>query len=197
MSFVQTLRCSYEKIEGQVDKWRYRCEVPLNKDTQREREREREATAAVELLRVHITHTKSICAEVAPIAFWVVSASTKFSTTRCSCPHHQLLELTVALAVGPLAWAMPAEVVCVVWRFSLSTCCCCNSAVLWRLACSIRKAFDQVNTSNQCLFSEKQTSSPWGLLWFGSDSQKINWRSQEVLNLDQSEPNFDFDFFRF
>ena len=32
---------------------------------------------------------------------------------------------------------------------------------------------------------------------FGSDFQKINWRSQEVLNLDQSEPNFDFDFFRF
>ena len=39
------------------------------------------------------------------------------------------------------------------------------------------------------------TLSPWGLLWFGSDFQKINWRSQEVLNLDQSEPNFDFDFF--
>ena len=36
--------------------------------------------------------------------------------------------------------------------------------------------------------------SPWGLLLFGSDFQKINWRSQEVLNLDQSEPNFDFDF---
>ena len=84
------------------------------------------------MLVVHITHTKSICAEVAPIAFWVVSASTKFSTTRCSCPHHQLVELTVALAVGPLAWAMPAEVVCIVWRFSLSTCCCCNSAVLGR-----------------------------------------------------------------
>ena len=130
MPFVQTLRCSCEKIEGQVDKWRYRCEVPLNKDTHRERGREREATAAVELLLVHITHTKSICAEVAPVAFWVVSASPKFSTTRCSCPHHQLLvELTVALAVGPLAWAMPAEVV-------------------WPLACSIRKAFDQVNTSN-------------------------------------------------
>ena len=132
--FVQTLRCSCEIIKGQVDEWRCRCEVPLNKDTYRERGRGREATAAVELLLVHITHTKSICAEVAPIAFWVVSASTKFSTTRCSCPHHQLVELTVALAVGPLAWAMPAEVVCIVWRFSLSTCCCCNSAVLWRLA---------------------------------------------------------------
>ena len=130
MPFVQTLRCSCEKIKGQVDKWRYRCEVPLNKDTERERGREREATAAVELLLVHITHTKSICAEVAPVAFWVVSASTKFSTTRCSYPHHQLVELTVALAVGPLAWAMPAKVVCIVWRCSLSTCCCCNSAVL-------------------------------------------------------------------
>ena len=105
MPFVQTLRCSCEKIKGQVDKWRYRCEVPLNKDTHRERGREREATAAVELLLVHITHTKSICADVASVAFWVVSASTKFSTTRCSCPHHQLVELTVALAVGPLAWA--------------------------------------------------------------------------------------------
>ena len=149
MPLVQTLYCSCEKIKGQVDKWRYRCEVPLNKDRERERGREREATAAVELLLVHITHTKSICAEVAIVAFWVVSACTKFSTTRCSCPHHhQLVELTVALAVGPLAWAMPAEVVCIVWRCSLSTCCCCNSAVLWPLACSIRKAFDQVNTSN-------------------------------------------------
>ena len=148
MPFVQTLRCSCEKIKGQVYKWRYRCEVPLNKDTHTGRGREREATAAVELLLVHITHTKSICAEVAPVAFWVVSASTKFSTTRCSCPHHQLVELTVARAVGPLAWAMPAEVVCIVWRCSLSTCSCCNSAVLWPLACSIRKAFDQVNTSN-------------------------------------------------
>ena len=53
MPFVQTLRCSCEKIKGQVDKWRYRCEVPLNKDTHRERGREREATAAVELLLVH------------------------------------------------------------------------------------------------------------------------------------------------
>ena len=36
------------------------CEVPLNKDRERERGREREATtAAVELL-VHSTHTKSI-----------------------------------------------------------------------------------------------------------------------------------------
>ena len=147
MPFVQTLRCSCEKIKGQVDKWRYRCEVPLNKDTHIERGREREATSAVELLLVHITHTKSICAEVAPVAFWVVSASLKFSTTRCSCPHYQLVELTVALAMEPLAWAMPAEVVCIVWRCSLSTCCCCNSAVLWLLACSIRKAFDQVNTS--------------------------------------------------
>ena len=34
-----------------------------------------------------------------------------------------------------------------VWRRSLSTCCCCKTAVLWPLACSIRKAFDQVNTS--------------------------------------------------
>ena len=78
------------------------CEVPLNKDTQGERGREREATAAVELLLVHITHTKSICAEVALVAFWVVPASPKFNTTRCSCPHHhQLVEVTVALAVGP------------------------------------------------------------------------------------------------
>ena len=116
--------------------------------TERVGEKERQQQQAVELLLVHITHTKTICAEVAPVAFWVVSASTKFSTTRCSCPHHQLVELTVTLAVGPLAWAMPAEVVCIVWRCSLSTCCCCNSAVLWPLACSIRKAFDQVNTSN-------------------------------------------------
>ena len=35
------------------------CEVPLNKDRERERGREREATEAVELL-VHSTHTKSI-----------------------------------------------------------------------------------------------------------------------------------------
>ena len=68
MPFVQTLRCSCEKIKGQVDKWRYRCEVPLNKDTERERGREREATAAVELLLVHITHTKSICTEVTPLS---------------------------------------------------------------------------------------------------------------------------------
>ena len=80
MPFVQTLRCSCEKIKGQVDKLRYRCEVPLNKDTHTQRGREREATSAVELL-----------------------LSPKFSTTRCSCPHHQLVELTVALAVGPLA----------------------------------------------------------------------------------------------
>ena len=39
------------------------CEVPLNKDTERERGREREATSAAELL-AHSTHTKSICAEV-------------------------------------------------------------------------------------------------------------------------------------
>ena len=86
MPFVQTLRCSCEKIKGQVDKWRYRCEVPLNKDTQRERGREREAITAVELLLVHITHTKSICAEVAPVTFWVVSSSTKFSTRPLVAP---------------------------------------------------------------------------------------------------------------
>ena len=121
------------------------CKVPLNIDTHRERGREKEATAAVELSLAHITHTKSICAEVAPVAFWVVSASPKFNTTRCSCPHHQLVEVTLALAVGPLAWAMPAEVVCMMWRCSLSTCCCCKTAaVLWPLVCSIRKAFDQV-----------------------------------------------------
>ena len=40
-----------------------------------------------------------------------------------------------------------------------------------------------------------------GLLWFGSDFQKINWRSQEVLNLDSTNQNpililifSDFDF---
>ena len=133
MPFVQTLRCSCEKIKGQVDKWRYRCEVPLNKDTHTEREREREATAAVELLLVHITHPKSICAEVAPVAFWVVSASTKFSTSCCSCPHHQLVDLTVALAVGPLAWAMPA-VLCggaVCLRAAVVTLLCSD---LWRVA---------------------------------------------------------------
>ena len=70
------------------------CEVPLNKDTHRERGREREATGVVELL-VHSTHTKSIYAEVAPVAFWIVSASPKFNITRCSCPHHQLVEVTV------------------------------------------------------------------------------------------------------
>ena len=80
------------------------------KDTHREIAREREATAAVELfVLVHITHTKSICAEVEPVAFWVVSASPKFNTTRCSCPHHQLVEVTVTLAVGPLAWVMPVS----------------------------------------------------------------------------------------
>ena len=85
------------------------CEVHLNKETQREREREREATAAVDLLLVLLVVHIAQCAEVAPVAFWVVSASPKFNTTRCSCPHHQLVEVTVALAVGPLAWAMPAE----------------------------------------------------------------------------------------
>ncbi|CAN0059157.1 unnamed protein product, partial [Ascophyllum nodosum] len=50
-----------------------------------------------------------ICAEVAPVAFWVVSASTKFSTTRCSCPHHQLVELTVALAVGPCVYCVAVQ----------------------------------------------------------------------------------------
>ena len=69
-------------------------EVALNKDRERERGREREATAAVELLLVHITHTKSIGAEVAPVAFWVVSSSPKFNTTRCCCPHHHLVEVT-------------------------------------------------------------------------------------------------------
>ena len=38
------------------------------------------------------------------------------------------------LAARPLAWAMPAEVVYMVWRCSLSTCCCCKTAVLWRVA---------------------------------------------------------------
>ena len=132
------------------------CEGSLNKDTHRERGGEREGRAAVELLLVRITHTKSIYAEAAPVAFWVVSASPKFNTTRCSCPHHQLVELMVALAVGPLAWAMPAEVVCMVWRCSLSTCCCCKTAVLWPLACSIRKAFDQVNTSKFAFPKNKQ-----------------------------------------
>ena len=56
------------------------CEVSLNKDTERERGREREATAAVVELLVHSTHTKSICAEVASVAFWIVSASLKFNT---------------------------------------------------------------------------------------------------------------------
>ena len=42
MPFVQTLRCSCEKIKGLIEKWRYRCEVPLNKDTEREREKERQ-----------------------------------------------------------------------------------------------------------------------------------------------------------
>ena len=61
MPFVQTLRCSCEEIKGQVDKWRYRCEVLLKKDTERERGREREATAAVELLLVHITYEVYLC----------------------------------------------------------------------------------------------------------------------------------------
>ena len=30
----------------------------------------------------------------APVAFWVVSASLKLNTTRCSCPHHKLGEVT-------------------------------------------------------------------------------------------------------
>ena len=60
MPVVQTLRCSCEKIKGQVQKMAILlCEVPLNKDKERERGRDREATAAVELL-VHSTHTKSI-----------------------------------------------------------------------------------------------------------------------------------------
>ena len=60
MPFVQTLRCSCEKIKGQVDKWRYRCEVPLNKDTHREIRREREATAAVKLLLVGTYYTYEV-----------------------------------------------------------------------------------------------------------------------------------------
>ena len=59
------------------------CEVPLNKDTERERERERKSgnnSSSIELL-IHITHImKSICAEVAPVAFWVVSAFPKLNT---------------------------------------------------------------------------------------------------------------------
>ena len=66
---------------------------------------------------------------------------------RCSCEKIKGQVEKWHLAVGPFAWAMPAEVVCMVWRCSLSTCCCCKTAVLWPLACSIRKAFDQVNTS--------------------------------------------------
>ena len=62
------------------------CEVPPNKDTHTERGREREATAAVELLQIYITHTKSICTEVAPVAFWVVSVSTKFHSLLLSPP---------------------------------------------------------------------------------------------------------------
>ena len=90
------------------------CEVPLNKDTERERERKRGNSSS----RTIITGT------------------------------YYTYEVTVALAVGPLAWATPAEVVCIVWRCSLSTCCCCcKTAVLWPLAFSIRKAVDQLNTS--------------------------------------------------
>ena len=68
-------------------------------------------------------------------------------TLRCSCEKIKGQVEKWHLAVGPLAWAMPAEVVCMVRWCSLSTCCCCKTAVLWPLACSIRKAFDQVNTS--------------------------------------------------
>ena len=68
-------------------------------------------------------------------------------TLRCSCEKIKGQVEKWHLAAGPLAWAMPEEVVCMVWRFSLSTCCCFKTAVLWPLACSIRKAFDQVNTS--------------------------------------------------
>ena len=63
MPFVETLRCSCEKIKKGylvgTEMAILLCEVPLNKDTERERGREREATAAVELL-VHSTHTKSL-----------------------------------------------------------------------------------------------------------------------------------------
>ena len=102
------------------------CEVPLNKDTQRERERKRGKSSSRTITGTYYTY-ESIFAEVASVAFWVVSASPKSNTTHCSCPHHQLVEVTVALAVGPLVWAMPAEVVCMVWRCSLST---------WLLLCS-------------------------------------------------------------
>ena len=115
--------------------------------TERERERKRDNSSSRTITGTYYTYEVYLCWGSTRRLLWVVSASTKSSTTRCSCPHHQVVELTVALAVGPLAWAMPAEVVCIVWRCSLSTCCCCNSAV-WPLACSIRKAFDQVNTYN-------------------------------------------------
>ena len=36
----------------------------------------------------------------APVAFRVVSASPKFNTTRCSCPNHQLGEVTVPPRCG-------------------------------------------------------------------------------------------------
>ena len=61
MPFVQTLRCSCEKVKGQVEKWHLawdRCRGQ-HKKTQRDKGRESEATAALELL-VHSAHTKSI-----------------------------------------------------------------------------------------------------------------------------------------
>ena len=61
MPFVQTLRCSCEKMKGQVDKWRYRCEVPLNKDTERERERERGNSSSRTITGTYYTYEVYLC----------------------------------------------------------------------------------------------------------------------------------------
>ena len=48
-------------------------------------------------------------------------------------------------------WRGPCQQKLCVWyggRCSLSTCCCCCKNCCALLVCSIRKAFDQVNTSN-------------------------------------------------
>ena len=61
MPFVQTLRCSCEKIEGQVDKWRYRCEVPLNNETERERDRKRGNSSSRIITGTSYTYEVYLC----------------------------------------------------------------------------------------------------------------------------------------
>ena len=63
-----------------------------------------------------------------PVAFWVVSASPKFNTTRCSCPHHQLGEVTVPTRRGTVGVGHASQQKLCVW---------CGGAVCLRAAVAL------------------------------------------------------------